>query len=55
MTILGWSMAEFWAATPVTLHNQLAMHKKAHRQKGKGGKREAKKVRYADEMPSNAW
>jgi len=52
VTVLGWSMAEFWHATPVLLHNQLLMHRKAHSKEKKG---KVKEVRYADEIPSNAW
>lgn len=56
-SLLGWSLKEFWTATPALLDSQMRCHLKMHRPpKGKKhGAVPVQKVKYIDQLPGNFW
>ena len=57
-SLLGWSLEEFWSATPILLDRQMKCHIRAHRPRKKG-MREQKKapipIKYVDQLPGQFW
>ena len=57
-SMMGWSLEEFWRASPALLDGQMKSHLKVHRPRKKGRKaqrQEPTKVRYVDQLPGNFW
>lgn len=56
--VMGWSLMEFWQATPALLDDQIKVHLRLHKPGKKGRKSspgEAKKVQYIDQLPGQFW
>ena len=56
-SLLGWSLQEFWAATPALLDSQMRCYLKMRRpSKGKRATAATvQKVKYIDQLPGNFW